>query len=93
MTLQDLFDELLATRSVTLQVSGSEAHSLRVQLAVKWKRYKDMMSSCGFLSEELEACSLRRSTSKTKPVTTTFLLAPPDQVQKTYEILLPEEPA
>lgn len=88
MTLQELFDELLDTRSVTLQLGTvKQVESLRVQLTIKWNKYKDDLSACGFLSEELEACSLCKTSSRSEPGKVTFLLQPKRRTAISYEII------
>lgn len=91
MTLQDLFDQLLTERVVLLALSKQESESLRVQLAKKWSLYKSTLDSCGFLSEELAACSLMRRPGETDG-TYEYLLAPRQRQLREYTIL-PASPA
>jgi hypothetical protein len=86
MTLQELFDELLSARSVTVVLNTSQSNSLRVQLIKKWKFYKESMESCGFLSAELAACYISRKAGDGNSHWT-FLLAEKQRTAISYQLL------
>lgn len=89
MTLQDLFDELLDKRTFTVRLgSRQQAESLRVQLVVKWGKYKVSMDACGFLAEDLQDCSMCMTTGKGEQAGTyTFLLQPKRRSVVSYELV------
>lgn len=84
MTLQELFDELLLSKTVTVEVNKQQAEILRVGLSKKWKRYRDLMDSCGFLEPELQGCGIRRAVADGAY---TFSLAPPSRELTQYTII------
>lgn len=88
MTLSDLFDQLLTDRSVTVELDKQTAESLRVQLSKKWSKYKVEMDACGFLSDDLAACSLMRRRGETEG-SYEFVLAPKQRSAVSYTILAP----
>ena len=92
MQLQEMFDELLIERSIKVYISKQQAESLRTQLAKKWKKYKDSMDACGFLSDDLSACSLLRRAPAAKDGSEPyeFLLAPHNKSSIEYQVLVPQ---
>ena len=92
MQLQEMFDELLIERSIKVYISKQQAESLRTQLAKKWKKYKDSMDACGFLSDDLAACSLGRRSPATDDGSEPyeFLLAPRSKSSIEYQVLVPQ---
>ena len=94
MQLQELFDELLTERQVGVRLdSRAASESLRVQLSKKWAVYKKLMDSCGFLSDDLAACSLgRRLPLDSESNLYTYTLAPRVRSVTSYQVVteLPE---
>jgi hypothetical protein len=93
MTLQDLFDELLVSRSVTVHIDKSQSESLRVALSKKWSKYKRLMDSCGFLEEDLAACSLCRTGPDSETGAYTFSLAVSSRPVTQYIVLTADQTA
>ena len=88
MILQDLFDELLSTRSVQVVLaSPAAAETLRVTLSKKWNKYKEDMDSLGFLADDLVLCSLGRRMPTTPGGPYTFTLAPRLRNLTNYEVV------
>lgn len=84
MSLQELFDLLLEERQITVPGSKSELESLRVQLAKKWKQYRDSLDSCGFLSDELATCGISRKSGDGVVI---FSLSPVTRKKIEYQII------
>lgn len=88
MTIQDLFDLLLFERRIIVQVPDAvAAENLRIQLAKKWSSYKSSMDACGFLAEDLAACSLCRGEPESYECGAVFELRPRKQQKVEYTIV------
>lgn len=86
MTLQDIFDKLVADREVTCAVTKKQSETLRVGLIRKWDTYYDMWNKVGYLDEDLLDCRVGRLTVKSDEVYK-FTLAPKVVTVQNYTII------
>lgn len=87
MTIQDIFDTLLRDRKVRLVLNRSQADSVRVQLAKKWKKYKTELDSIGYLAADLANCSVKRTPPTAEDTCWVFTLEERQQALLEYTIL------
>lgn len=85
MTLSDIIDRILTTGSCTVAgISVEERESLRVVVATKFKRQKELMDSIGALDETVHTLKLSTKYDESEQ-TLTFTLQ--KKIVRTYQIL------
>lgn len=63
----ELFESLVDNRTVTVEVVGPAAETLRTSLVRRWSSYKKRMDALGGLTQELAECGVgKRATIVTK---------------------------
>lgn len=90
MTLQEVFDQLILERKVTVQLDKQQAESLRVLLVKKWAKYKRELDALGFLSDDLVNCSLCRELPSVEEPGYTFKLQEYTRSKTEYTVLVPK---
>lgn len=91
MNLQQVFEYLQENKKLQLALPDVyAAHSLRVSLVRKWKKYKDGLSDLGFLDEDTRIMSISMEHGKVMEDGTqefVFHLRPRSRNQVEYKIL------